>query len=200
MRIQDNTLAQANYTRQKTTRKAQSETANSSPGESEKTRAAAVGTEDDPVIKDTVEISSAEAEKSGDTTGKAGDIADELQKMADELKWFKEQMEIARTQSEGAAEQWRVLIKCIRIAMRIISGDIVPKEDHRYLAKHDPKLYAKALTMRIPKDNPKKYKRLSKDEKQKKDAKVDNKENVAPGVSKNGADAADEPEEEMDDA
>ena len=149
-----------------------------SADESEKARAAADETKNDSGVdvdvdvKDAVEISTESAEKTGT-------LADELKKMADELKEFEEQLEISRKQSEGAAEGWRVLIRCLKIASRIMNGDIVPKEDHRYLAEHDPKLYAKAITLRVHNDDPKKYKRVSEDEKQDKAEKENNKADAA---------------------
>ena len=93
--------------------------------------------------------------------------------MSDELKDFKEQLEIARKQSEGAAKEWETLIKCLKIAMRIMSGDIVPKADHRYLAKNEPEMYAKAITLRRHKAEPKKHKRLSEKEEPEKAEKKD---------------------------
>jgi hypothetical protein len=75
------------------------------------------------------------------------------------------QLEDVREQGKAAAESWKVRIKCLKIAMRIIVGDEVPVEDHRYLAKNDPELYFEALSRRMPKEHPRKHERLSEDEK-----------------------------------
>ena len=106
---------------------------------------------------DTVELSAQALEKEKDRNGKS-------EKTPVDLQSLQRQLEQVREQNEGDADRWRVYIKCLRIAMRIISGDTVPKEDHRYLAKNDPELYAKASVMKIQKADPKKLKRISDDE------------------------------------
>ena len=103
-------------------------------------------------------------ELSAEATQRTKDINDELQEMSDKLKDFTNQLEVARKQSQSAAKSWEILIKCLKIAMRIMSGDIVPRADHKYIAKHEPEMYSKALTMRMNKEDPKKHKRLSKKE------------------------------------
>jgi len=104
-------------------------------------------------------------EISPDGIRKAEGIDKESQKTPDDLKGRIEQMENARAQGEAAGESMKVQMKCMQIAMRIINGDEVPREDHRYLAEHDPKLYSEAMTRRMPKEKPHKYERLSEDEK-----------------------------------
>jgi hypothetical protein len=59
------------------------------------------------------------------------------------------------------AEEAKVRLKCLMIAMRIMAGDTVPREDYRYLAKNDLELYSKAVSMRIEQENPKKHKKIS---------------------------------------
>ena len=107
-------------------------------------------------------------EISAEGTRKAGESRDtnnEAQKMTNELKGYIKQLEDAHEQGEAAADSANVLIKCMQIAMRIISGDEVPWEDHRYLAEHNPELYAEAMSKRMPKEKPHKHERLSEDEK-----------------------------------
>jgi len=90
---------------------------------------------------------------------------DELQKKANEFQGYMKQLENAREQGEAAVDSARIIIKCLQIAMRIINGDEVPREDHEFLAKHNPELYAEAILRRMPKEDPHKYDRLSEDEK-----------------------------------
>ena len=89
---------------------------------------------------------------------------EKLQKMRDEWNIFKQQLDHAIEQGEGAAEGWKIKIQCLRIALRIMSGDNVPKEDHRFLAKHDIELYTKAISMRMEKEDPEDFDRISEDE------------------------------------
>jgi hypothetical protein len=110
----------------------------------------------------------ATAEDIVDISAEAKQKAGDLQAMQEELseRYFSLREELARAQEagEGMAKFMREKIKCIQIAMRIISGNRVPSEDHRFLAEKDPELYAKAMSMRIEKAEPKEYERLSEDE------------------------------------
>ena len=56
-------------------------------------------------------------------------------------------------------------LKCTIIARRIISGNKVPKADYIYLAENDSSLYQKAIVLRIQRDKPLKFKRISEYEK-----------------------------------
>jgi len=210
MRISDYASMYAEYPKQKIAKKEPKEADSSSrSNESSDAKTATGKTQSDAVVKDTADISEEAMQKSKDTADiseeamqKSKDINDELQKMENEISWFKEQMEITRKQSEGAAEQWDILIKCLKIAMRIMSGDIVPKADHRFLMKNKPELYSKAIMMRVHNDSPKKHKRLSKDDKKKDESNsVNNNESDAPGntlkdVVENEA-SPESPEEEL---
>ena len=74
---------------------------------------------------------------------------------------------IKTLRASGADEEDKgadVLVKCLTISRRIMAGDKVPQADHRYLRKHNPELYLKALLLRRPKENPIKHKQLSKKE------------------------------------
>ena|GEM_PF-2498887 len=107
--------------------------------------------------EDTVVISTEAKDKS-----KA--IQDKLDEMRNRIKELMDGLQQAREASEGAAEMWKEKIRCLQIAMRIMAGDKVPEGDHRYLREKDAELYAKAITMRKEKDDPKEYDRLSEDE------------------------------------
>lgn len=73
--------------------------------------------------------------------------------------------EISQAQAKDEQNKIKILITCLKISRRIVSGDNVPYKDHEFLMDHDPALYFKSISMRIPKDNPYDYKRLSEDEK-----------------------------------
>lgn len=87
-----------------------------------------------------------------------------LEEHYSELEQIKMQFENCAEETKNAQKGAKILITCLKISRRIISGHIVPAKDHEYLKKHDPALYSKSILMRIPKENPKKYKRLSKDD------------------------------------
>jgi len=106
---------------------------------------------------DTVVVSD-EAKKS------AVDWQSKLEEMRDKMRELREGLQRAREAGEGAAEAWKEKIKCMQIAMRIMSGNKVPEEDHRFLQEKDPELYGKAITMRMEKVDPKEHDRLSEDE------------------------------------
>lgn len=72
---------------------------------------------------------------------------------------------ISQKQAKDERNKLKILITCLEISRRIISGDNVPYKDHKFLMDHDPTLYFKSISMRIPKENPYDYKRLSKDDK-----------------------------------
>ena len=111
----------------------------------------------EPLEIDSVEITPANERESPD-------FKDEMQKMRDEWSNFKNQLDNAIEQSEGAAKEWKIKIQCLQIAMRIMRGDNVPIEDERFLADHDIELFTKAITLRVPKEDPEEYDRLSEDE------------------------------------
>ena len=108
-------------------------------------------------IEDTVEISA-------EARNKTFDLQSALEKMRSDMRELRDGLERAREAGEGAAEGWKEKIRCLQIAIRIISGGKVPDEDHRYLRDKDPELYVRAITMRIEKKDPEEYDRLSEDE------------------------------------
>ena len=121
-------------------------------------------------------------ELSLEATRRANEKKGELQKLSDDLKWLQEQMEVERKQSAAAAKAWKTLITCMKIAMRIMSGDRVPRADHRFLAKNEPEMYARAITLRKNKEYPKKLKRLSEKEKPDDDNKAGEPKDQTPAI------------------
>ena len=107
--------------------------------------------------KDIVDISAEAKNKSVDFQKMLDDLRNEMQALREGLKQ-------AREAGEGAAQAWKERIKCLQIAMRIMSGDIVPEEDHRYLREKDMELYSRAIQLRIVKEDPEEYDRLSDDD------------------------------------
>ncbi|MDR2905013.1 MAG: hypothetical protein LBU73_03560 [Helicobacteraceae bacterium] len=107
-------------------------------------------------------VSISEEAKSGATEAKktSTQVSEETQGKAEGLG---EYLASVKKQADGAAKSFEIQRKCLAIAMRIMSGDKVPNEDHRFLMKNDPELYSKAIMMRQEKVNPEEYKRLSED-------------------------------------
>ena len=88
----------------------------------------------------------------------------QLEEAQQELKEYQRMLEASKAQAEAAGDAAKIRLKCMIIASRIMSGDKVPLEDYQYLAKNEPGLYGKALTMRFERDKPKKHNRLSEEE------------------------------------
>ena len=66
--------------------------------------------------------------------------------------------ENARKTAEAMAKWLDTMLKCMKIAARIMAGDTVPPEDARFLLKNDPKTYQMAMAQRIPKEDPVEHK------------------------------------------
>ena len=97
-------------------------------------------------------------------TKKTQVVKEELTWLQSEIQRLLEELENSRNQADADAKAARIRIKCFIIAARIMRGDKVSQTDKNFLAKHDVGLYARALAMRIEKENPKKYKSISEDE------------------------------------
>ena len=67
-------------------------------------------------------------------------------------------------QIEEEKDKLKVMLTCLEISRRIVAGDTVPAADHQYLLDHDPALYARSISMRLPKDNPYEYEQISEDD------------------------------------
>ncbi|MDE7260903.1 MAG: hypothetical protein K2N78_02410, partial [Oscillospiraceae bacterium] len=70
-------------------------------------------------------------------------------------------------EAEMLGEQMKTMMRCQKIAARIMRGDKVPPEDERYLMENDPDGYKLALAMRQPKKSPKEWDSVLKDEEEK---------------------------------
>ena len=116
------------------------------------------GETSDVLSEDTVSISVAGKEKSNTFQQKLEEMRNRYRTLHDELKRAEET-------ASGMAEECKEKIRCMRIAMRIMSGGKVPLADQRYLAEKDIELYTQAISMRIEKEDPEEYDRLSEDEK-----------------------------------
>jgi len=79
----------------------------------------------------------------------------------EELRNVSQQMQQAREAGEAAAEAWRIKLKALRIAARIMNGDNVPQADYDFLMEHNPALFKLALSVRIPNEDPHDYDALS---------------------------------------
>jgi len=139
-------------------------------------RAAETQVKDGPISEDTVVISE-------EARTKADDFQSKLDAMRDEMRALREDLKRAQEAGEGAAEAWKEKIRCLQIAMRIMSGNKVPIEDHRYLAEKDAELYNRAIQLRVEKEDPKEYDRLSEDEEDNADAAVDGAPEAAPAAA-----------------
>lgn len=72
------------------------------------------------------------------------------------IERFKEELEAA----EKAGNPYDDMLKCLKIAMRIMKGDRVPDRDMNYLAEHQPEMFSAAIMFRSNNENPKNHKSL----------------------------------------
>ena len=105
-----------------------------------------------------------EDEKTTESKDLMAEWKEKLEKMRSEMNWLRDEIRRAGEIAEGMGEAMRVMIKCLRIAMRIMSGHNVPDADHRFLMENDSSLYSKAVMMKIQKIDPEDLERLSEDE------------------------------------
>ena len=124
---------------------------------------AAPGGEIVTVTQDRVEISH-EAWAAQRAQEKREALEAAAQARAAERESLAQQAEAAAEEADAAAEAYGDLGKCILIASRIMAGDKVPPEDHKFLREHDPEMYEQAITLRQEKERPEKHRRLSEDE------------------------------------
>lgn len=83
-----------------------------------------------------------------------------------------EMLEELRTQKKDNSSD--ELLKCIKIALRIMNGDRVPRKDEKFLAEKQPQMYSNAVMLRREREYYKKYKSVLDDEEgNDKDSKVD---------------------------
>ena len=65
---------------------------------------------------------------------------------------------------EALGEQLKMMMRCQEIARRLMAGDKVPPEDEQYLMTNDPNGYKLALAARKPKQDPKEWESVLKDD------------------------------------
>lgn len=80
------------------------------------------------------------------------------------VNMMKQEVNASEKQMEAEKERLEIMITCLEISRRITGGDKVPPADHKYLMKHDSGLYARSISLRLPKNDPFEYKRISKEE------------------------------------
>ena len=65
---------------------------------------------------------------------------------------------MSNMQSKEKDDSSNDLLKCIQIAMRIMSGHRVPVKDERFLAETEPEMYLRAVILRRENEDSKDYK------------------------------------------
>ena len=103
-------------------------------------------------------------DKTTESKDEMAEWKEKLEEMRREMSWLRDELQRAGEIAEGMGEAMRVMIKCLRISMRIMSGHNVPNADHRFLMENDSALYSKAITMRMEITDPEDLERLSEDE------------------------------------
>lgn len=66
--------------------------------------------------------------------------------------------------AKASGEESKTLAKCMKIAISIMRGDVVPLKDQQYLQKNNQELFAQAMKMRMPKEKPEKCKSVLEEE------------------------------------
>lgn len=79
-------------------------------------------------------------------------------------KEIEEMKQSANSEIDAASKALKKMLKCQKIAARIMAGDKVPPEDEKYLMDNDPESYKLAIAMRKPKEDPKEYDSVLDDE------------------------------------
>ena len=87
----------------------------------------------------------------------------ELKRKMEEEARFKEEL-LRQHESSLGENPYEAMTKCLQIAMRIISGDTVPKKDEQFLLENEPGMYSNSMLLRRQKDDPKEFKTLLEDE------------------------------------
>ena len=79
-------------------------------------------------------------------------------------KEIEEKKQGADAEIDAMTKALKKMLKCQKIAARIMAGDKVPPADERYLMENDPESYKLAIAMRKPKEDPKEYDSVLEDE------------------------------------
>jgi len=97
-----------------------------------------------------------------------GPSREEIKAQKEQIERQKEQLKMqaeqAKLQAEGIAEMYKIMGKCMRIALRIMTGDNVPREDDKLLMEHYPEIHRRAWEMRMVKEKPKDWESEVEDE------------------------------------
>lgn len=78
--------------------------------------------------------------------------------------WSTEEEKSGNSQLDAMEEGLKAMRRCQEIARRIMRGDKVPPEDEQYLMANDPEGFKLAMAMRKPKEKPKEWESVLKDE------------------------------------
>lgn len=91
---------------------------------------------------------------------------DKLEQAASQgaIEDLREQMQQIQEQSKSQAEEYKILLKCMKIALNVASGNKVPEQDQQYLRENNPELFAQSLEMRIPNENPEECDSVTKED------------------------------------
>lgn len=81
---------------------------------------------------------------------------------------MEDRREQAKQREEGdvLSESLKIMERCQKIAARIMRGDKVPPQDEQYLMERDPNGYKLALVCREPKEDPKEWESVLKEDEQ----------------------------------
>lgn len=91
--------------------------------------------------------------------GKQQDLADQAY-----YNYLQDLLSSSKDQIEGSQKSMDALSRCMTIARRIANGDQVPYKDIKFLMDNNPDLFQMAMSTRMPKRNPEKYKSVLEDE------------------------------------
>ncbi len=94
-------------------------------------------------------------------TTTADEKREDFNKILEELKMVEKELKESQEKNQQEKDALETHMKCLKIALRIMTGNKVPLKDHRFLSKNDPALYGKSILMRIPKEKPIKYKAVT---------------------------------------
>jgi hypothetical protein len=117
-----------------------------------------------PELQEAVKLPEDKVDISKEAKNNEDDFQSKLDEMRNRYQMLLKGIEDAKNVGEGMAKAFKEKLICLRIAMRIMSGDNVPIEDKRFLAEKDLELYCQAISLRRVKPNPKDHDRLSEDE------------------------------------
>lgn len=109
--------------------------------------------------------STSNVEKLNPLQKKSETIDEHQSKTINEIDNMRIKLEEADKEIRKMKDIAEIELKCTIISRRIISGHKVPKSDYIYLAKNDSTLYQKAIILRIEREKPLKFKRISEYEK-----------------------------------